>query len=100
MRELSSWQISEWIAYYGLEPFGEERSDLRAGIVAATVANVNRDAKRRRDAFRPEEFMPKFGEGDGRDMDGVDGSDWRRMLAVVEQWNAAFGGEDLRGVGD
>lgn len=98
MRELSSWQISEWIAYYGLEPFGEERSDLRAGIVAATVANVNRDAKRRRDAFRPEEFMPKFGEGRKTEDEGRE--DWRRMLAMVEQWNVAFGGEDLRGKGD
>lgn len=104
LRELSSWQVTEWLAYYGLEPFGEERSDLRAGIVAATVANANRDAKRRAKPFEPGEFMPKFGGGSAG-MDGADesaGADWQGMLAMVVEWNAAMGGEDLRGreVGD
>ena len=38
----TSRELSEWMVYYELEPFGEERADLRAGIVASTVANVNR----------------------------------------------------------
>ena len=55
--EIDSREFSEWIAYHGLEPFGEERADLRAGIVAATVANVHRGRGQR--ALKPADFMPK-----------------------------------------
>ena len=30
----------EWVAYFHVEPFGEERDDLRTGILASTMANV------------------------------------------------------------
>lgn len=53
-------ELSEWQAYAQIEPFGDLRADLRAGIVAATVANTARDRKKRRQPFKPEEFMPKF----------------------------------------
>jgi hypothetical protein len=33
-------ELAEWAAYYQCEPFGEERADLRAGIVASVIANV------------------------------------------------------------
>ena len=42
-----------------MDPFGDERADLRAGIVAATVANVNR-AKGK--PLSPSDFMPDFGQ--------------------------------------
>lgn len=31
---------AEWQAYYELEPWGDERADLRSGLIAATVHNV------------------------------------------------------------
>lgn len=55
---LSAPQLQEWVAYYELEPFGEERADLRAGIIAATSANVWR--KKGRPALKPRDFMPHF----------------------------------------
>ena len=58
MRELlariSSRELSEWMAYYELEPWGEERADLRAGIIASAMANVW-GAK-----TKPADFMPNF----------------------------------------
>ena len=48
--------MAEWIAYDRVDPWDEARADLRAGIVAATIANVNRSKKTR--AFKPEDFMP------------------------------------------
>lgn len=48
------------MAYDLVEPIGEYRADLRAGIVASTVANVNRPKGRR--AYSPEDFMPRFRE--------------------------------------
>jgi hypothetical protein len=46
------------MAYASLEPFGEERADVRAGIIAAVIANANRDRKKRPDPFTPADFMP------------------------------------------
>ena len=57
---LTSRQIAEWMAYYTIEPFGEQRADLRAAIVASTVANANRDPAKRREPFSPTDFMPQF----------------------------------------
>lgn len=54
--EISDAELQEWMVFYRLEPFGEERADLRAGIVAATIANANRG--KRRQAFKPTDFMP------------------------------------------
>ena len=51
-------EFIQWIARYQLSPFGDERADLRAGIVASTVANCH--ATRRSKAFEPADFMPKF----------------------------------------
>lgn len=68
-----------WIAYYNLEPWGETRADLRAGIVAAAVRNGLR-AKGTR-SFKPVDFMPQFGPREV-DEDGIT----NRVLA----WARAF----------
>lgn len=51
--------LREWQEYAILEPFGEERADLRAAIVATVIANVFRGKKQR--PFKLSDFMPKFG---------------------------------------
>ena len=38
----------------------EFRDDLRAGIVASTVANCNRDSEKKPEPFQPLDFMPNF----------------------------------------
>lgn len=48
-------QFIEWMAFLDIDPHGEERADMRAGIVAATIANAH--SKRR---FTAGDFMPKF----------------------------------------
>ena len=57
LAEISSRELSEWQAEYSISPFGEERADLRAGIIASVIANVNRDPKKGK-AFKPSDFMP------------------------------------------
>ena len=57
MSRCDSREFAEWQAYYELEPWGEERADLRAGIVASTIANVNRGKGK---SFKPGDFMPEF----------------------------------------
>lgn len=50
-------EFGEWLALYAVEPWGEWRGDLQAGVVAATVANCHRG----KDAapFRPSDFIPR-----------------------------------------
>jgi len=44
------------MAYFSIEPFGEHAAYWRAGLIAATIANVNRGKRQR--ALKPEDFMP------------------------------------------
>lgn len=47
----------EWQTYYELEPWGEDRGDLRMGVQTATLVNLWRDPKRGKPAT-PDQFMP------------------------------------------
>lgn len=59
LESISAAELTEWAAYEHIAgPLGPARGDLHAGIVASTIANVNR-AKRGR-VFRPADFIPRF----------------------------------------
>jgi hypothetical protein len=55
LSEMTAVQLAEWQAYGVIEPFDEQRADLRAGIIASTIANVNRAPKT--DAYKATDFM-------------------------------------------
>lgn len=88
---MSSAEITEWLAFYQLEPFGGERDDLRTGIVAATVANVNRDPKKQKRPFEASDFMPVF-PGVGEDRGGRREKSPEELRRKWEMVVAAFGG--------
>jgi len=54
---MSSSQFYEWMVYASTEPFGEFRAELRHGQQMALTANMNRDTKKKREPFTPQEFM-------------------------------------------
>lgn len=54
-----------WQAAYALDPWGEDRADLRAGIVAALTANIHRGSEVQ--PFKPSDFMPQFGAPENPD---------------------------------
>lgn len=56
LARIDSRELSEWMAYYELNPFGTVRDDLQAGIIASTIANVNRGKSDK--PFAPADFMP------------------------------------------
>ena len=56
--EISSDEFTEWLAYYQLEPFGEQIADMRHGTACALLANVNRNAEARPQAYKPDDFVP------------------------------------------
>lgn len=55
--ELPALEVAEWAAYHRISPIGAYRSDIQAGIVASTVANVNRGKGTK--AFKATDFMIK-----------------------------------------
>ena len=73
----------EWMAFYDADPFGEERADLRAGIIASTIANVMGGSKRR---LQPLDFMPQFG-APRKQMSDADMKNTFKAAAAA--WNSA-----------
>jgi len=59
LARIDSRELSEWMVYFNLEPWGTEVEDWRAGMVASTIANVNRDEKKRKKPFEPKDFIPQ-----------------------------------------
>lgn len=97
LQRTSSRELAEWMAYAGLEPWGESRADLRMGILASLTANINRGKDQ--EPFKPSDFIPRFDESEAEsepedESGGV--PHWQQMLATVEMWNEALGGKDLR----
>lgn len=82
LSRISSRELAEWMAFYQLEPWGAETEDWRTGLVASTIANVNRDQKRRRRPYEPQDFMPR------RDMPvkKAEEQSVEDQIAIVEMW--------------
>ncbi|MDR5774911.1 MULTISPECIES: hypothetical protein [unclassified Caballeronia] len=59
--EVDSAEFTQWLAYSKIEPFGTEMEDLRAGVVAAAIYNVNRSPKARPEPFGPSDVIPWLG---------------------------------------
>lgn len=62
---MTSSQLSEWIAYAQLEPFGTGIEDQRTGIICACVMNAvlmaNHDPKKGKPKwYKPEDFIPDY----------------------------------------
>lgn len=63
----------------------QEVLNFRTGLICAVIANVNRDPKKRRRAFKPRDFMPGKKSQQGK----LPTIDELRMM------NIAAGGEDV-----
>lgn len=76
------------MAYERIDPWGEERADLRAGIVASVFANAFR--KKGSKPIKPEDMMPKFGQA--RPAQTVE-----EQLSIVARIRAALRGRKRKG---
>lgn len=81
---MSSRELSEWMAYAQVEPFGGEVDFLPAGIVAATIANVNREKGRK--PYQPKDFIPTMEQHEQT----VD-----EQIQIAAMFTAALGGLNL-----
>lgn len=77
---MSSRELTEWMAFFSLEPWGTEVEDWRAGLIASTVANSYRDPKRRRKPYEPSDFMPRYGAPKAQEQS------WEEQARILEMW--------------
>lgn len=56
LTEISSAQLSEWMAFSQLEPFGFKADLYGSAVTSSVIANVNR--KKGKQPFKPEDFIP------------------------------------------
>ena len=58
LERVDSVELTEWRAYYTLEPFGELVADQRHGILTSTLANVNRNPQKTPEPYTLRDFIP------------------------------------------
>lgn len=88
---LTGRELLEWEAFDRIEPFGEERADLRTGILASTLCNL-RGRKGRRS--QPQDFMPRFGGEPSRRRATTPAAMRAIMTALTAAHNAQAGRTD------
>jgi hypothetical protein len=55
---MSGAEFEEWQEFERMEWFGDRRADLRMATLAALLANINRDSKKRPQPYSARDFMP------------------------------------------
>jgi len=90
LQRMSSRELSEWMAFFSLEPWGTEVEDWRAAMIAATVANGYRDPKRRRKPYEPSDFMPRHEAPKAQEQS------WEEQARILEMWARILQARDGR----
>jgi len=62
LREMSFAEFQDWQQFAELEPFGEERADIRTASIVSTLANIWRDPKKHRQPYQMSDFFFRFGD--------------------------------------
>lgn len=58
-------ELQEWMAFFTMEPWGSVRDDYRAGVISATLVNVN-GGKKGKKAATPKDFFELYGKSNQR----------------------------------
>ena len=89
-QRMPSAELTEWMAFFSLEPWGTEVEDWRAALVASVIANVNRDPKKGK-VFQPTDFMPRY------ERPSVEEQSWEQQARLLA---LAFGGDIEKVLGE
>ncbi len=86
LARVSSKELTRWMIFYEVEPFGSGVPYIGEGIIASTIANINRQKSKK--AYSPEDFVPKFERKKKQSVDD--------MINFASMFTQAMGGEDKR----
>lgn len=78
-------ELTEWAAFFELEPRGDERLDMHVARLLHMYASVNAGRRRR---FTVDDFMPQWR---WREEAATDVDEARRLLAKFEEFEARRG---------
>lgn len=84
LARISSRELTEWMAYDRLEPFGEWRADVRSALVAMVMANAWRGKDQK--AFTVDDFLIKF------DAEAKPAQTVEQQMKMFEMLAGAIGG--------
>jgi len=57
-QRINAAEFSEWLMEYKLDPWGGDRADWRAAMIASTMCNIWSGSKNT--TYKPADFMPQF----------------------------------------
>lgn len=85
LERMSSAEITEWMAFMQLEPFGAETQYIGPAITSANVVNaVRSSAGYKGKQSKPDDFMPKFEQRR---------QEVAQMIQVAQMMTVAAGGQ-------
>ncbi len=87
LAQMTSHEFYEWMVLEGIEPFGEKRSDIQAGIIASTMANIFRSKDQQ--PYDVTKFMPQFEESKPQTPEEI--SNIFKALQAIQQVQAEIG---------
>lgn len=87
LNRISSPELSEWIAFSNIEPFGEVRADIRAAMIATVMANAWRG--KNQSPFKITDFMLTFGNKPEQTID--------EMKQILKSFTLTAGGKVIEG---
>lgn len=83
---VDSRELTEWMAYEHVTgPFGPDRSDIHAGIIASTVANASKGKRGKK--FEPKDFIPQWDKPE---------QTWEDQLRAVKQIHGSMTRQERR----
>ena len=86
---MSSCEFTEWMAFSQLEPWGEERADLRSALICKVLADINTPKDKQR--MKLEDFVLKFDRK-------PQAQTTEEMIGAVAQISAIYAASDGEGV--
>ena len=86
LRRISSRELSEWMAFGQLEPFGAEAGYIGHAITSKTVADVNRGKGQK--PYEVTDFMPTVGNKKEQTVE--------EQIQIAHLITVGMGGKDLR----
>jgi len=85
LARMSSRELTEWMMYYQMEPFGTDVDMYGHAMTTSTLMNIYRDVKKHPSPIQPREFMPEWDKTDIVE----------KQIQQVRQMNAIFGGIEV-----
>ncbi len=88
-------EITEWMAYSKVEPFGLYQEDFRMAMICSVLANCNRDPKKKKEPYKPEDFIPDYlGARSGGESENGKTQPWQVQKKMCEMLAMALGNQE------